>query len=119
MTPATTDALLRMVDVVRTLLTSIEETGAEGDADIEVAVAAVTRCIETNGASAGLEAEAAEPAPEEPAPPAEAAVEPEPEPAPEPVAAEPVPPAAPVTPPAPRAEEHNDDDTGTSGGRRS
>src|ERR671926_1960067 len=46
MTPETTDALLRMVDVVRTLLASIEETGAEGDADVESVIEAVTRCID-------------------------------------------------------------------------
>src|SRR3954451_15022800 len=35
MTPATTTALLQMVDVVRALLATIEETNLEGDADIE------------------------------------------------------------------------------------
>src|SRR3954451_17654539 len=46
MTPETTDALLRMVDVVRTLLTSIEENGAEGEADVDGVITAVTGCIE-------------------------------------------------------------------------
>ena len=46
MTPSTTDALLRMVDVVRTLLASIEEDGAEGEADVDSVVTAVARCIE-------------------------------------------------------------------------
>src|SRR5437868_7201932 len=51
MTPQVADALLRMVDVVRVLLTSIEEQGNEGDSDIDQAVAAVTACI-TDGAVA-------------------------------------------------------------------
>ena len=42
MTPDVTNALLLMVDVVRTLLASIEESSAEGDADIEPAITAVT-----------------------------------------------------------------------------
>jgi two-component system chemotaxis sensor kinase CheA len=51
MTPETTDALLRMVDVVRTLLAAIEETGAEGETDIESVIAAVTGCT-TDGTAA-------------------------------------------------------------------
>src|SRR5919205_4635550 len=41
MTPETTNTLLRMVDVVRTLLSSIEESGAEGDVEVDSAVEAV------------------------------------------------------------------------------
>src|SRR3954452_1993681 len=52
MTPETTDALLRMVDVVRTLLASIEESGAEGDVDIDGVVTTVTACIDDGGAAA-------------------------------------------------------------------
>jgi two-component system chemotaxis sensor kinase CheA len=52
MTPETTDTLLRMVDVVRTLLTAIEETGAEGEVDVDGVIEAVTRCIEGGSATA-------------------------------------------------------------------
>ncbi|GAA1794919.1 chemotaxis protein CheA [Planosporangium flavigriseum] len=52
MTPETTNTLLRMVDVVRTLLTAIEESGAEGDVDVEGVIEAVTRCIESANAPA-------------------------------------------------------------------
>ena len=45
MTPPVADALLRMVDTVRVLLTSIEELGGEGEVDVEAVVAAVTACI--------------------------------------------------------------------------
>ncbi len=51
MTPETTDTLLRMVDVVRGLLAAIEETGGEGDADIEPVMAELTACI-TEGTKA-------------------------------------------------------------------
>lgn len=60
MTPETTDTLLRMVDVVRTLLTAIEETGAEGDVDVEGVIAAVSSCIDS-GDGGGAKA-AAKPA---------------------------------------------------------
>ena len=45
MTPSTTDALLRMVDTVRGLLASIEESGVEGVGDDSAVIAAVTACI--------------------------------------------------------------------------
>src|SRR4051812_30603196 len=66
MTPETTDALLRMVDTVRTLLATIEETGAEGEADIESVIEAVTRAT-TDGTAAPAPAPAETPAPEPPA----------------------------------------------------
>jgi two-component system chemotaxis sensor kinase CheA len=83
-----TDALLRMVDTVRSLLAEIESTGTDGEIDIEAAMAAVTACIET-GAPAGKPAAkaggkaAAKPAPAAaaPAPPSAAAVAAEPGPA--------------------------------------
>src|SRR3954463_6312182 len=80
MTPATTDALLQMVDVVRLLLARIEQDGGEGDVDITVAVAAVEACLAAGAAPAVpapvveapapvVEAPAAEEAPaEKPAP---------------------------------------------------
>jgi two-component system chemotaxis sensor kinase CheA len=73
MTPETTNTLLRMVDVVRTLLTAIEESGAEGDVDVDGVIEAVTRCIESGTATvnpAGSEppAEKAAPAPAASAP---------------------------------------------------
>src|SRR3954451_15228622 len=95
MTPDTTDALLRMVDVVRTLLSSIEESGAEGEVEIDPAVQAVTACIYSGGTL---------PAPKHSA--AESPADPAPEVTPEPVAAAAVPTpeevvqAAPVPPPA-------------------
>jgi two-component system chemotaxis sensor kinase CheA len=52
MTPETTNTLLRMVDVVRTLLTAIEQTNAEGDVDVDGVIEAVTRCIESGTAGA-------------------------------------------------------------------
>ncbi|NHC46290.1 chemotaxis protein CheW [Motilibacter aurantiacus] len=76
MTPATTDALLQMVDVVRLLLSKIESEGGEGDVDISGAVAAVEACLNAGSAPA------ADPAP---APAAEAAAVAE-----EPAADEPV-----------------------------
>ncbi|NHC15429.1 chemotaxis protein CheW [Motilibacter deserti] len=63
MTPATTDALLQMVDVVRLLLSKIESEGGEGDVDISVAVAAVEACLNAGNAPAPAPA----PAPAEPA----------------------------------------------------
>jgi two-component system chemotaxis sensor kinase CheA len=66
MTPQVADALLKMVDVVRLLLTSIEEQGNEGDADIDSTVAAVAACIAD--APAPAPAAAATPAPAAPAP---------------------------------------------------
>ncbi|WP_433080022.1 chemotaxis protein CheW [Dactylosporangium sp. CA-052675] len=77
MTPATTDALLRMVDTVRGLLSEIEENGQELPGDDSEVVAAVNACITDDSAKA------AAPAAAKPAAPAPAAA-----PAPEPVAAE-------------------------------
>src|SRR5689334_18362347 len=59
MTPEVTDALLRMVDIVRVLLTSIEEQGNEGDVDVEDVAAAVTACITDGAAPAAPAARAA------------------------------------------------------------
>src|SRR4051812_35176221 len=85
MTPQVADALLRMVDVVRVLLTSIEEQGGEGDADIDQAVAAVPACISDSSAASAAAARASSgsaappsavpvpPAPSAPAPNAAAA----------------------------------------------
>src|SRR4051794_19901781 len=74
MTPATTDALLKMVDVVRLLLTRIEQDGGEGDVDITVAVAAVEACL--NAGSAPAVPAPAVPAPAAAAPAPDAPVEP-------------------------------------------
>jgi two-component system chemotaxis sensor kinase CheA len=71
MTPETTDALLRMVDVVRTLLTAIEESGAEGDVDVDGVIEAVTQCID-GGTSAKPPADSTAPAPPAPVPSASA-----------------------------------------------
>jgi len=46
MSTGTADALLLMVDTVRALLTSIEATGAEGDVDVDAAVAALSARLE-------------------------------------------------------------------------
>jgi two-component system chemotaxis sensor kinase CheA len=64
MTPNVADALLRMVDTVRVLLTSIEELGAEGEVDIEEVVELVTACITDGKAPAPAAAPAAAPSPE-------------------------------------------------------
>ncbi|MFP5372136.1 MAG: chemotaxis protein CheA, partial [Actinomycetes bacterium] len=58
LTPARTSVLLRMVDTVRALLTSIEASGGEGTVDVAPVVAAI---------SAAMEDAPAEPAPSEPA----------------------------------------------------
>src|SRR3954467_11545880 len=57
MTTPITDALLKMVDTARALLTSIEETGAEGDVEIET-VSEQIRALMSDAATA----EATEPA---------------------------------------------------------
>jgi two-component system chemotaxis sensor kinase CheA len=120
MTPETTDALLRMVDNVRTLLASIEENNVEGDIDIEPVVEAVNRCISDGPARpaaakpAAVKPAAEPPAPAEPTPPAKpAAAEPEPEgvevPVPAPrVEAAPAKPAATARPGAARGEDKGD-----------
>ena len=113
MTPETTDALLRMVDTVRTLLTSIEENGNEGDSDIESVIEAVTRCIDGTGAAPA-------PAPEPVIEPVavtrpratrtrKARVKAEPEPEPAPV----------VETPAPAEPEARAESTGDEQSRRS
>ncbi|WP_067473385.1 chemotaxis protein CheW [Actinomadura hibisca] len=111
MNPSSADALLRMVDVVRVLLSAIEETGGEGEVDVEPVIAMVTACIEDPAAPA--------PAPAAPAAEAEPAsvAEPEVEAAPEEAPAAPVAeaPAAPAPPAAPAAEEP----AGQHGARRS
>ncbi|SHN42114.1 chemotaxis protein CheW [Cryptosporangium aurantiacum] len=102
------DALLRMVDSVRALLTSIEESGAEGDIDVQPAIEAVTACIEDGSGKPKAAAPAAPPPAEEtlaetePEAVADDTVEAElePEPEPEPVGKAPVPaPRAGLTPP--------------------
>ncbi len=45
MTPITTDVLLKMVDAVRSLLDSIENTGGEGDLDVQPVVEVITECL--------------------------------------------------------------------------
>jgi two-component system chemotaxis sensor kinase CheA len=63
MAPEVADALLRMVDVVRVLLASIEELGAEGEVDVEGVAAAVQACIVDGSAPKRTPAPAAAPAP--------------------------------------------------------
>ncbi|MBG0818534.1 chemotaxis protein CheW [Planomonospora sp. ID82291] len=58
MNPASADALLAMVDTVRTLLGSIEESGGEGDVDVEPVIAMVAACIEDPAAPAPARAAA-------------------------------------------------------------
>ncbi|WP_030176820.1 chemotaxis protein CheW [Spirillospora albida] len=58
LTPESTDALLRMVDTVRTLLSTIEETNGEGDVDVDSVIAMVTACIEDPAAPKAAPAEA-------------------------------------------------------------
>jgi two-component system, chemotaxis family, sensor kinase CheA len=60
-TPATTTTLLAMVDGVRELLATIEETGAEGDVDVDPVITMVNQQI----AAGSAPAEAATPAPAE------------------------------------------------------
>ena len=79
MTPQTTDALLRMVDTVRHLLASIEESGVEGEVDVDAVIVAVTECIEQSEAAASKPAAAAQPAPAAAAAPVPAEVAAEPE----------------------------------------
>jgi two-component system chemotaxis sensor kinase CheA len=50
MTPATADALLRMVDVVRELLSAIEADGTEGDVEVDGAVAQLEGLLEARRA---------------------------------------------------------------------
>ncbi|MEU0563534.1 Hpt domain-containing protein, partial [Dactylosporangium sp. NPDC006015] len=71
MTPSTTDALLRMVDTVRGLLSEIEEHGQELEGDDSGVIAAVNACITDGSAPAPA---AAVPAAAAPAPAPAAAV---------------------------------------------
>ncbi|GAT71175.1 chemotaxis protein CheA [Planomonospora sphaerica] len=71
MNPASADALLAMVDTVRTLLGSIEESGGEGDVDVEPVIAMVAACIEDPAAPKPAQASA--PAPKAEPRPAEVA----------------------------------------------
>ncbi|MGQ7295878.1 chemotaxis protein CheA [Quadrisphaera sp. KR29] len=129
MDPATADALLAMVDTIRALLASLEDSGSEGDLDVDPTVAQIKAVLDGTAAApaapARAKAAATEPAAvpvAEPAaePVAEVAAEPvadvasEPEPEPEPVAAPPAAPApaagpeAPAAPPAaPAAAAHD------------
>ncbi|RFU19180.1 chemotaxis protein CheA [Geodermatophilus marinus] len=52
LTPQRTDALLRMVDCVRSLLASIEAGGGEGDVDVSAVVAAISAAMEDRPAPA-------------------------------------------------------------------
>ncbi|WP_449065410.1 chemotaxis protein CheW [Planomonospora algeriensis] len=61
MNPASADALLAMVDTVRTLLGSIEENGGEGDVDVEPVIAMVAACIEDPAAPKPAQASAPAP----------------------------------------------------------
>ncbi|MFF5234425.1 Hpt domain-containing protein, partial [Dactylosporangium sp. NPDC000521] len=67
MTPSTTDALLRMVDTVRGLLSEIEEHGRELEGDDSGVIAAVNACI-TDGSAPATPAPAPQPAAAESAP---------------------------------------------------
>src|SRR4051794_10455207 len=60
MTPQTTDALLRMVDCVRGLLTAVEENGSDAgdEAELEPVIVAVTACINSSIADAAARAAA-------------------------------------------------------------
>ncbi|MBN1170667.1 MAG: chemotaxis protein CheW [Micromonosporaceae bacterium] len=73
MTPEATNALLRMVDIVRTLLASIEANGADGGGDIESVIQHVQSCIENPVVSKATSKEAALPEPQTPAEKAAAA----------------------------------------------
>ncbi|WP_432499292.1 chemotaxis protein CheA [Kineococcus gypseus] len=104
MTPVTTDVLLRMVDTIRALLSSIEESGAEASVEVDAVVTAIRAVLDGEepvlppADGAGVEV----PAPAAEAPAAPAAPEPVAEPVapvePEPVAVEPAP-AEPVAEP--------------------
>ncbi|GIH97887.1 chemotaxis protein CheW [Planobispora siamensis] len=127
MNPASADALLAMVDTVRTLLGSIEETGGEGDVDVESVIAQVQECIEDPSAPKAKPAAKAKKAAAPKAPAAEKAqveaeteveAEPEPvaeaEPEPEPVKAVK---AAEPSPTAPPAAAHPAEETGQNARR--
>src|SRR3954451_1409799 len=52
LTPARTDALLRMVDTIRELLGAIESSGGEGTADVAATVAVISAALEEAPAAA-------------------------------------------------------------------
>jgi len=96
MTTPIADALLKMVDTVRALLTSIEETGAEGEVEIEPVMDQIRGLMTDRSAPEPAAEVASEAAPEAvaeaaaeaaPEPVAEAAPAPAPDNAPEPVPA--------------------------------
>jgi two-component system chemotaxis sensor kinase CheA len=62
LTPDIATVLLQMVDVVRALLGTIEQTGAEGDVDTAAVEEALARVLDPKPAAAEPEAPAAEPA---------------------------------------------------------
>ncbi|SHN88142.1 two-component system, chemotaxis family, sensor kinase CheA [Geodermatophilus obscurus] len=107
LTPRRTSVLLRMVDTVRSLLTSIEATGGEGSVDVSTVVAEISAAMEDAPEPVEVVPEVAAPAPvEEPAPAPEPTAE-LPEPAvepPAPVAEVPAAPAVPAPRPVPAAE---------------
>ncbi|HEX5198370.1 chemotaxis protein CheW [Paractinoplanes rhizophilus] len=77
-TPATITTLLATIDGVRSILSSIEETQAEGDVDVDVIIAQVNAQMKAGEQPAEAPAAPATPAPKAPA--AEAPAEPAPEP---------------------------------------
>jgi len=124
MTPLTTDVLLRMVDTIRALLTSIEENGAEANVEVDGVVTAIRAVLDgeepvlppAGAAPAAAVPAVAAPAPVAPAEPVTPEVEPaaevEPEPEVEPeVVPEPEPTPEPVAQAAPAAAP-----AGTGGG---
>jgi two-component system chemotaxis sensor kinase CheA len=66
--PEITDVLLRMVDVVRALLASIEEHGEEGELDIAPVMAVVEECLARHGVELPAEPEPSSAPAVEPAP---------------------------------------------------
>src|SRR5215207_4552447 len=67
-TPATITVLLTTIDGVRSLLAAIEETGNEGDVDVENAIAQVNAQMNAGDAAAAAPAPPAAAAPAEAAP---------------------------------------------------
>ncbi|WP_432502193.1 chemotaxis protein CheA [Kineococcus arenarius] len=82
MTPVTTDVLLRMVDTIRALLSSIEENGAEASVEVDQVVTAIRAVLDgeepvlppADGAGVEVSSEAPAPMVEAPAPVVEAPV---------------------------------------------
>jgi two-component system chemotaxis sensor kinase CheA len=75
LTPERTSVLLRMVDTVRSLLTSIEATGGEGAVDVSAVVAAISAAMEDGPSAAAAAALVADLPPAAGAPAATAPVE--------------------------------------------